>query len=234
MDYHEFSEREITAVENRFPKLKLIEPGAWEGSVDFDHVYQEYRILGSFTVRLVASAGYPDKMPVAYDSGGRAKEVGRKHGVSDLRDIHFNPGDGTICLCVRQEESKKFPLGSDLVYFIDHLVIPYFYALSYYDERQSWPWREYSHGGLGMLEHYAEDATEQTRDSIKLLASYFHDDIHLNRYKKQLREPKENKECMCGKRKPILVCHPLAWSGLLKLHEDMGRLKLNPYKLFRS
>lgn len=234
MGLYAFSDQELAKVKRQFPKLELIQPGTWRGTIDFDSTHHEYRIIDSFEIRIKAPAGYPEKIPLVYDVGEQAKKVGAKHGVKNLRDIHFNPSDGTICLCVRQEEKNKFPPGSDLVYFIDRLVIPYFYALHYYDEQGRWPWREYSHGGLGMLEHYAEDTSEQTRDSIKLLASYFHDDTHLNRYKKHLREPKENKECMCENRRPISVCHPLAWTGLLKLHQDMDRLKLNPYKLFRK
>lgn len=230
MDSHEFSPQEIAVVRGRFPKLELTTPGTWEGSIDFDHIYREVRILSTFAVRIVAPDGYPAKIPIAYDIGGRAKTVGHKHGIKDLQNIHHNPKDGSICLCVRQEESKKFPPGSTLINFMEDLVIPYFYGLEYYNEQGKWPWREYSHGGLGIMEYHAEDPAVQTRESIARLASYLYGDDDLKRYKRYLLKPM-GAHCVCGSGYSFESCHDLAWKGLLRFGEDMRKLNLNPKKL---
>jgi hypothetical protein len=234
---HEFTREELAEIKQRYPKLKQGVLGpfkTWEGVVNFNKSYREYPIVDSFGIKIVLPDNYPNQIPWVQETGGRIEKIAKKYGITDLRDLHVNPSpkDRTVCLCVKQEEKIKFPPGSKLPDFIENLVVPYFYGISYFEENRRWPWREYSHGGLGMLECYAEDSAEQTEESLKWLATVFTGDTNWKKYRGQVQNPKEGKVCVCGSGKPFIEHHNLAWRGLMKMHEDIRRLKLNAYKLF--
>lgn len=230
MDLFRFGDEEIAAVKNEFPKLELIKAGTWEGSFDFEATHKEYTILGAAEVQIVASADYPQRIPVVHDIGGRVKEIARLRGISDLRKLHINERGGALCLCVRQEEPKKFPPGSNLVDFIRELVIPYYYGVEYYNEYGQWPWREYGHYGLGTLEYYAEDPSKQTKMTIIRLASFLYDDQNLKKYRRYVLNSLGAK-CVCGSDLSFESCHSLAWAGLMRFANDAAELHLNPKKL---
>jgi hypothetical protein len=232
MELYDIPTEEIVATKKRFPKLKHEKKGIWTGVLEFDREYREYRISDSFEIA-VGTYDYPTHLPFVTETGGRIKAIAEKYHLKDIRDVHWTNGSGA-CLCVRQEEKIKFPPGSDFVYFIDNLVIPYFYGLSYFEENGRWPWLEYSHGGLGLLEYYAKDPVEQTASSIAVLANVFTGDKdNWRKYRTQLMNPNSNKACICGSGNSFSRCsHTLAWKGLVRLHEDLKRLRLNPYKVF--
>lgn len=233
MDLYDFSRAEIVSVRKRFPRLDCTKPGVWEGILEFDHKYRDYRIIDAYNIIIVTPPDYPDRMPLVSETAGRVFSIAKKHNLADIRDIHWTKENGA-CLCVRQQEKTKLPPGSDFVYFVENLVTPYFYGLSFFEEYGRWPWREYSHGGLGVLEYYAEDPTEQTKESIeKLVPVFTGDKAHWKKYRAQLVSPSINKICICGSKQSFSSCrHGLAWKGLLRLHEDLKRLGMNPYKVF--
>jgi len=86
-------------------------------------------IIDSYQIRIIIPDNYPDSIPFVQEIGGKAKAIVEKYGIIDPRDFHWNPGNGTACLCVKQQEKIKFPPRSTLVYFIENLVILYFMVL---------------------------------------------------------------------------------------------------------
>lgn len=230
--FHEFPKEEIDAVKARFPKLNYISIGAWKGILEFDRVYRDYRIIDSYEIGIAVQSGYPDVFPHVTELQGRALAAAKKHNKNNSLDSHWSREHGA-CLCVRQEQKIKFPPGSDMVFFIENLVIPYFYGLSYFEEFGSWPWREYAHGGLGLLERHAEETTESTKESLRAILPIFRDDLkNWRKFRAQFMEPRGNRACICELGLPISDCHPLAWTGIVKFHNDLKRLGLNPYKFF--
>lgn len=230
---YDFSEEEISAVRNAFPKLTLKQQGIWEGEIDIDVIYNGERIQDRFEIAIAATEQYPKQMPMMLEIGGRTKAIAEKYKITDPRDLHCNPKSGIACLCVKQEEKMRFPPGSNLVDFIRDLVIPYLYALSHFDKYKKWPWGEYSHGGLGLLEFYAEDPTPLRKEDIEQVAEVFRADDNWKEYSRQLRKPSAERHCICRSRKPIRECHPRAWQGVRRLHADLTRFKVNIYKLYR-
>lgn len=230
---YDFSEEEISAVRNAFPKLTLKRQGVWEGEIDIDAVHNGERIQDQFEIAITATEPYPKQMPMMFEIGGRTKATAEKYKITDPRDLHCNPKDGTACLCVKQEEKMRFPPGSNLVDFIRELVIPYLYGLSYFDKHKKWPWGEYSHGGLGLLEFYAEDPTPLTKEDIEQVAEVFRADDNWKEYSRQLRKPSAERHCICRSGKSIRKCHPRAWQGVQRLHANLTRLEINIYKLYR-
>lgn len=231
MSAYVFSEDEILAVKTRFPKLELIKPGVWRGVIDFDRVYRDYRIADSYEIGIIVLAGFPQTFPVVHEMSGRIKTIQEKHGLKTVADLHYNPSNGA-CLCVVQEKESRLPPGSDLVFFIENLVAPYFYGLSYFDEQSRWPWKEYGHGGLGVLEHYAEQWKGSDQELMRSLMPTFSADKHWRKYRKQFISPDPNTLCFCESGINISACHEKAWEGLLKISSDLKTLKINAYKFF--
>lgn len=236
---YEFLPEEIRKIKEKYPDLELSESregeGAcaiWKGKIPFDRTYKGYRIIDNCKVKITIASDYPESFPVVYEVGGRAEKVGEKWGRKDLRDVHFNPQDGTLCLCVRQEQKKKFPPGSDFIDFIELLVIPYFYGLVYFEENGRWPWKEYSHGVLGLLEYYAE-TTEVSVDKIRETTDFIQVYPNQKKLRQQIKNWHDEFRCLCGSRDIFSHCHPLAWEGLIKLRKDMSALQLNAYKLLQ-
>ena len=128
-----FTTEEMSAVKARYPRLGIEESGVVEGAFDLHAIYGGEERRDEFQVRVDAPPDYPNSMPSLRETGGRTEAIARKHGIEDLRDLHRNPG-GRACVCVKQEERRRFPRGADLPHFIEELVVPYLFGLSHFDE----------------------------------------------------------------------------------------------------
>lgn len=233
---YEFSQEKLDEIRRKFPGLEYVQGAGWRGTLEFDKIHEDYRIIDSYQIAICIPKDYPNSIPLVGEIGSRAKTIVEKHEIKDPRDLHccLKGNAAQVCLCVKQQEKIKFPVGESIVFFMETLVVPYFYGLSYFEENKRWPWREYSHGGLGMLEYYAEDSTKQTKTNIETLSIAFQSDMYWKKYRKQTQNPNGSKLCICGSSRPFNECHSLAWKGLMRLHEDLRRLKLNAYKLFSN
>lgn len=93
--------------------------------------------------------------PIVYETDGKSAGIAAKHNVK-LIDLHFFE-DGACCLGIRFLRDKNLTLER----FLYHLLIPFFYRLSYVDNygikaAQTDLWGEYSHGKQGLAEHAEE------------------------------------------------------------------------------
>jgi hypothetical protein len=137
-------------------------------------------------------------------------------------------------MCVQPDQRRRFPEGSRLVDFIGDLVVPYLYGLSFFELRGRWPWRDFSHGALGLLEYYAEQSENLSADEIADFVRLVRTDPYWKAFSKQTRKPSGARHCSCGSRRPFQTCHPEAWQGILRLHADIRRLGPNPRRLFHQ
>ncbi len=198
-----------------------------EGLLDLHAVYGGEERRDAFQVRIVAPADYPNSMPSLLETGGRTAAVATKYGIEDHRDLHRNPGTGTACLCVKQDEPHRFPKGANLAHFIEELVVPYLFGLSHFDEHGKWPWPDYSHGTLGIAEYYADATDSPSIESIRATLDLLKQDMSWREWSRQIRKPSAMRMCVCGSRKPISRCHKGVWAGITKLNSDIQKLGLN-------
>jgi len=224
-----FSKEEIAEVKKEFPNLNLTKPGVWKGALAFDHIYREYRIADEYEVKIEVPEDFPDTIPIVSEIGGRTEEIAKERKLDDIRDLHKNTHDGTICLCVKQVEHEKVPPGSTLVDFINVLVIPYLYGLSYFNEQGKWPWKDYGHGFKGLLEFYAEDPTPQGKRAVNAVLASLPKDIDKRTYLSLLLAPTMNPACVCESGTPLKECHPDLWLGIQRLRSDIDRHGLLPF-----
>jgi hypothetical protein len=193
-----------------------------------DHTHNNTHIKDKFNIIIGADEKYPESMPRLIETGKRTEKIAEKYNIKDFRDLHNNSMEqGTACLGSPREIREKFPAGSDLVIFVDNLVIPYLFGLSFYEDNGKWPWGELSHGILGILEDYLE-IDNPSKDNILETLKWIKRSPNWIEYNKQMKKLSPQKHCVCGSHKPFCNCHPEAWKGLEKLIIDMKSFSLNP------
>ena len=139
-------------------------------------------LCDSFSLRIDLDAIDKSGWPRVYGIGGRIAEISSKHNV-DAIDLHFYP-DGSCCLGIRFSPERHLTAER----FVDELVIPFFYRLSYVDKHGLLAasrdlWGEYAHGEGGFREYMNE---------ILSMAA---------------RNPGRNELCPCGSGRKYKRCH---------------------------
>jgi hypothetical protein len=163
-------------------------------------------------------------VPKVRETGGRIVNVAKSLG-KQLVDLHLMAEDGSCCMCVPMRVSAYLPNGLNLPDLFNNLVTPFFYAQGYFEKNHTWPWGEYSHGALGLLEWYEDfhgsgNGNEPHSVLLRLVSS-----PQWSRYRNLLETASNiqgHQECICGSRRRFRDCHGLAFRGLWKLKKDLG------------
>lgn len=145
-------------------------------------------------------------------------------------DRHINKSDNSACLCSTLEEEKYLKPYFKVDSFFSKLVIPFLYGQIFYSIVNTWPWKDYGHGAIGILESYdyLSDSTKSKECLQKLSINNLDSQWHLIRsYLKQKNEIKGHLMCFCGQKNKMRDCHYEAWQGLRKLRLDLKNQKIN-------
>ena len=94
--------------------------------------------------------------PTVYEVGGRTASISKKLNINPV-DLHFNNQDSSCCLGINFVTDKT----GNIKDFIYHLIIPFFYRLTYVDNyglqaTRDDLWGEYSHDKKGLQEYILE------------------------------------------------------------------------------
>lgn len=184
------------------------------------------KIHDSYQIRIEFKVSEFSDLPQVFETDSRIAKVAQSRNLKP-EDLHINPS-GAVCLCIKPEEAENFPAGFNITDFFNILVIPFFYAQSYFEQYNLWPWGQYSHGNLGFIEWYLrqKEATSQSIvDFLEQLKKY-------NNWQtlKKLLEPKYNIKghhlCVCGKYEKFRKCHSEVLQGIWKLKKDIKRFNI--------
>ena len=109
----------------------------------------------SFSIRIELDALDQNGWPTVYEVGGRHPQIAGRENVETI-DLHFYP-DGASCLGLQLLADRRTTLRE----FMDELVVPFFYRLSFTDVRglvaaREYLWAEYSHGDQGLREYLSD------------------------------------------------------------------------------
>ena len=102
--------------------------------------------------------------PAVYEVGGRHAQIAARQNV-EVIDLHFYP-DEACCLGLQLMAHRRTTLSE----FIDELVVPFLYRLSYTDRyslavAREHLWAEYAHGDQGLRE-YLSDIAEMAQHDL--------------------------------------------------------------------
>lgn len=143
-------------------------------------------ICDVFDIEIYLNSIDSNGWPKVYEVAGRHSKIAEKYNI-EVIDLHFYSDDGACCLGIKRT-SEKFERNFRIKRFMNELVIPFFYLLSYTEKfgieaSRNDLWGEYSHGLEGQIEH---------RKEILNFAK---------------RNPNRNEPCPCGSGKKYKNCH---------------------------
>ena len=121
--------------------------------------------------------------PTVYEVGSRIASISKKLNINSI-DLHFNNQDGSCCLGINFATDKT----GNIKEFIYHLIMPFFYRLTYVENyglqaARNDLWGEYSHDNDGLQEYILEMRKLKTKRA------------------------KRNAPCPCGSGKKYKNCH---------------------------
>lgn len=150
-----------------------------------------------------------------------------KNEIPHLTDRHINVGIGTACLCGPIEEAEFVKKKVVLPEFIIELVIPFLYSQAYFDKYKKWPWKEYNHGSMGILESYIKYNDPKFAPICINRLKTSNDWQKIKFLLAQKKHIKGHISCICPNPDQIRRCHPDIWVALNKLRSDVAKLNLN-------
>jgi len=103
---------------------------------------EDGKILDRFQVSIELTKAYPQDLPIVRETGGR---------IPWIEDHHINP-DGSACVMIPEERHRIWPLGAPLSRFLDGPLRNFFLGQMAQERGGPWPFGEWSHGELGLLE----------------------------------------------------------------------------------
>lgn len=163
-------------------------------------VFGDSNLVDHYSIKVVIQKDFPSSVPHVFELGG---------DIPRTPERHVNH-DGTCCLFSPPERWDKWPEGSGIAILLNGAIKEYFFSQSYYTRTGKWPFGEWAHGDLGVIEYYIDRLKVR---SIAVLAAL----LKLHRY----RKPSKQWLCPCKSGKTYKNCHWIFMKPLIgKLPEN--------------
>ncbi len=156
-------------------------------------------------------------IPSVYETAGRIRLFAQRNDIK-LYDLHVNDSDD-LCLCPKSLERIKLGDSYTIQDFFTILLIPFFYAQSFYEKNNRWPWHDYSHGDMGLLEAYA-DCSINSDSEVLCRETYIALKPNIQSVITSEDSITRQSMCLCNSRDKFRNCHRRAWAGIKKLKKD--------------
>lgn len=154
------------------------------GPLAFAAHYNDDILRDRFEVKILIRSDYPNSIPDVWETGGR------------IPDSYHKYKDASLCIGKSLNAKIKFDKNPNLLFFIDKLLVPYFYSYCYKQLTGNMPYGELDHNARGVLDGYKElfnlTADIQALQMLRLIAE--------EKYKGHL-------QCPCGSGKRMRHCH---------------------------
>ncbi len=180
----------------------------------------EYYISDVYQVLVDYKNGY--FVPAVQETSGRIKAFALRRNIKSP-DLHIND-DGKLCLCPKPLEKVRLNDTYTIQDFFTILLIPFLYAQSYFEKFNRWPWKDYSHYDLGILECYA-NCLSQARDKKQFVEETV--DSLSPKNQTVIRSADRitrQSVCFCNSGSKFRQCHPEAWKVAKRLKEEIQAL----------
>lgn len=185
------------------------------------------KIEDTYQIRIELQGSEFSDLPQVYETGSRLQKVAENKKIKKT-DLHINPSEAA-CLCIRPEEPSNLPDGFSLENFFNILLVPFFYAQSYFEKNNSWPWGQYSHGACGYVEWYLrqeQSTVELLEDLLQRLQKQRNEWAKIKTILDTEHQIKGHHNCICGKMEKMRNCHPEVLRGFWKIKEDITNFKI--------
>lgn len=171
-----------------------------------------------------------NKIPSVVETGGRIKRYSFKKRSLSLSDLHY-PYE--IACLSSPDKLWLFSLErintESVLEFFKSYVIQFFYAQSYYQKNNKWPWKNLEHGIIGLLEQYSTSPNfilhyiihKRTKANLFPINSLEYRRIESLNAKLRSYKIRGHRRCICRSGKKFWNCHPEAFLGLSIFKENI-------------
>jgi hypothetical protein len=122
----------------------------WGIELGFQNISSTKYIVDEYFLRI----NYSLNVPTVFEIGGKIKQILQRINITN-ENIHIN-FDWSCCLAPSPFLINFFDSHNKFSEIIEHLIIPFFWWLSFYQKNNKRPNKEYSHWDLGILEYFFE------------------------------------------------------------------------------
>ena len=225
------NEADLDWLNERYPALKPTATGGVAGSAGFSATYNQRRnvfqilypgdedvtggllLRGAFDVSIEERGNdedSPSRLPALHIAG-----------ITKNANRHISP-DGSACLCSPFAEKDFYAPEFVFRTYFEQLVIPFLYGQMFYEREKGWPWEDYSHGNLGVLEAYKPASNRaDVEECLRQLRRDGGTWARVRAVLKQHRVISDSTPCICKWRHRMAKCHPDALRGLQQLRLDL-------------
>ncbi len=155
MSFFYLTETDVLLIKETQPQL-VYEPKnkILTGFLQFEGEYQGYTINDKYNLEIDFNDQKP--LPLVKEINGRIEKISKDKNLN-LMELHINYGDINkgLCLCSR---FKAFEYVDKLknslspgIDFIQELVIPFLYGISYFEKHDEFPFGAIEHGAPGLI-----------------------------------------------------------------------------------
>ena len=170
-----------------YPTLHILtqQNGTTEVFGCFPVLDSEGKLLDNYRVSIFLPASYPASLPIVYEVGGRIPKIADRH-IFD---------DGSACVFYPDDRWRCFPIGAPFIDYLNGPLRNYFLSQTYYERNGEWPFGEWSHGDIGVIEYYQQLIEAQDIGTVIKFLFVLAD--------KKIRK---QHDCPCGSEKTIKNC----------------------------
>ncbi|WP_127718245.1 hypothetical protein [Halobacteriovorax sp. HLS] len=149
-------------------------------------VFGESKLITKYSIKIEIPDDYPKSVPLVYELEGK---------IPRIPDRHINY-DNTCCLFAPPERWEQWPLGTGIDVLLSGAVKQFFFSQAYFNRTGEWPFGEWLHGDVGVVQFYFERLNISSIQKLKqLLIAY------------PYRTPPRGWNCPCGSHRPYEDCH---------------------------
>jgi len=195
----------------------------FEGSIKLDRIWEGLRIQDEFKIQIEIPKAYPRSPPLVRLTDDRAERIMRRWNLANSSGFHLNR-NGTACLCAQLEIRQQFPEGISILPFIRDFIEHWLFGVSFFESNGRWPWKERSHGAVGILESFAEQ--KELPDPAQALGDLRRSGASVSRLLNVGVGISGSSACICGSGRKFGRCHPEALSGLRRLKNALAEGKV--------
>ena len=228
------TDQDKTWLSQQYPGL-VVDAGKISGEINFTATYNKQssrflqvevgtddgvggmRLSGRFKIRIEERSDTSNsKLPALF-----------VEGVDHVADRHFNQTDLGGCVCNPLEEDDFLQPRFEFQKYLKELVIPFLYGQLFFTQEKHWPWPEYAHGGVGLLEAYSKNPIQTKAEEC--LQKISREPSLWSKVKPLLLQKSNIKGhvlCPCPKHDHLRRCHPNVLKGLQSLREIIKTHKI--------
>ena len=220
MSFFFLTEKDILLIKKTQPQL-IYKPKnkILTGFLEFEGEYQGYKIKDKYKLEIDFNDQQP--LPLVKEINGKIEKISKDKNLN-LTDLHINYGDieRGLCLCSR---FKAFEYADRLknslspgIDFIQELVIPFLYGISYFEKHNQFPFGAIEHGVQGLIREITDNkeyfkylqiySKTLPEEATKFISEYVHS-LNLENVIYKNEKIGRNKPCPCNSGLKYKKCH---------------------------